>query len=238
MKKIRKIKVIGVGGIGSYLIEPLARYLNHSDDNCEITLIDGDSYEERNRERQRFSVLANKAKQTVTQYKNDFPKIHFRFKEEYVTDENVVTTVREGDTVFLCVDNHATRKLVSDRCGELDNVTLISGGNDLTDGNVVCYLRKDGKDATRSLTDLHPRIADPQDTNPGEAIRSRSGCQQQTADSPQLLFTNLAIASMMLNCYRKCEQEKVNFHQVYVDIETLKSRPSPEVQIEVHCDNF
>jgi len=32
------------------------------------------------------------------------------------------------DLVLLAVDNHATRKLVSDHCARLDNVCLISGG--------------------------------------------------------------------------------------------------------------
>lgn len=229
MKKTRKIKVIGAGGIGCYLIEPLSRYLSYSEDNCEITIIDGDSYEERNRERQQFANCRNKAEETVSRHKLEFPKIHFRSKNEYITDDNVVTNVREGDVVFLCVDNHATRKTVSERCSELDDVTLISGGNDYTDGNVICYLRKNGEDSTKSLTDLYPKIANPEDKNPGDlADAHRLGCQIEAQQSPQLLFANLAIASMMLNCYRKCEQEKVNFHQVYVDIDTLCSRPSPD----------
>lgn len=229
MTKTRKIKVVGVGGIGCYLIEPLSRYLSYSEDNCEITLIDGDSYEEKNRDRQRFSSFLNKAESTAGQLKTDFPKIHFRSKNEYITEENVVTNIREGDTVFLCVDNHATRKIVSNRCGELDNVTLINGGNDYTDGNVICYIRKDGKDITKSLTDLHPKIANPEDENPGKSDYQNSSCQREAPQQPQLLFTNLAIASMMLNCYRKCEQGKFNYHQVYVDIDSLRSRPSPEI---------
>jgi len=229
MEKIRKIKVIGVGGIGCYLIEPLSRYLSYTEDLCEITIIDGDSYEEVNRERQRFSNCKNKAEETVSRYKDEFPKIHFRSKKEYLKDDNVISSIRENDIVFMCVDNHATRKLVSDRCGELDNVTLISGGNDYTDGNIICYIRKDGQDLTKSLTDLHPKISQPQDKNPGELREiENAGCEREAQQQPQLLFTNLSIASMMLNCYRKCEQEKVNFHQVYIDIETLRARPSPE----------
>lgn len=229
MQPIQKIKIIGAGGIGCYLIEPLARYLSYSDKRSEITVIDGDKYEERNRERQQFSECRNKAEETVDRHKKDFPKIHFRAKSEYITEDNVITSIREGDTVFLCVDNHATRKLVSERCSELDDVTLISGGNDYTDGNVICYIRKDGEDVTKSPIDLHPKIANPEDKNPGDfSDAERQGCQQQAQQQPQLLFMNLAIASMMLNCYRKYEQDKVNFHQVYVDIETLRTRPSPD----------
>lgn len=229
MKNTRKIKVIGAGGIGGHLIEPLARYLSYGDDSIEITVIDGDKFEDRNRERQRFVACENKATHTVAQMKEHFPKIHFRAKGEYLTKDNVITSIREGDVVFLCVDNHATRKLVSDRCEELDNVTLISGGNDYTDGNVIVYRREDGEELSRPPTRLYSKIADPEDKNPGEQTdEDRRGCQQEAQANPQLLFANLAIASTMLNCYYACEQGKVNFEQVYVDILTQRSRPAPD----------
>lgn len=229
MKKTRKIKVIGAGGIGGHLVEPLSRYLSYSEDTCEITVIDGDKFEERNKERQRFTELGNKADHTVAKLKEEFPKIHFRSKGEYLTDDNIISTIREGDVVFMCVDNHSTRKLVSDRCQELDNVTLISGGNDYTDGNVIIYIRENGKNVTKSLTDLYDKIANPQDKNPGKLTdQERMGCQQEAQTNPQLLFTNLAVASHMLNCYYSVEQGKVNFEQVYLDIVTHRSRPTPD----------
>lgn len=221
----RKIKVIGAGGIGGYLIEPLARYLSYSGDHCEITVIDGDKYEEKNKERQRFTALENKAEHTVKLLKEHFPKIHFKAKGEFLTEDNVISSIRENDVVFLCVDNHATRKLVSDRCGELDNVTLLSGGNDETTGDVLCYLRKDGVDLTWPPTAISSKIANPEDENPGKVNVERQGCEQQLNLTPQLLFTNLAIASMMLNCYRKYEKGQLQSDIVYVDIETLKTRP-------------
>ena len=234
MKKTRKIKVIGAGGIGGHLIEPLARYLSYSEDNSEITIVDGDKFEDRNKERQRFKQCENKAEHTVKMMKEEFPKIHFRAKAEYVTDANIVTTIREGDTVLLCVDNHATRKLVSDRCEELDNVTLISGGNDYTDGNVIVYLRENGEDKTKPPTKLYPKIAKPEDKNPGQLTDAeRMGCQREAQTNPQLLFANLAIASTMLNCYYAHEQGQVNFEQVYVDILSQRSRPAPEREIVV-----
>lgn len=232
MKKTRKIKVIGAGGIGGHLIEPLARYLSYTEDACEVTVIDGDKFEDRNKERQRFSVCENKADHTAAKMKEEFPKVHFRSKGEYVTDDNVITTIREGDVVFLCVDNHATRKLVSDRCEELDDVTLISGGNDYTDGNVIVYRREGGEDVGRPPTALYPKIAKPEDKNPGALTDAeRQGCQQEATTNPQLLFTNLAIASTMLNCYYAVEQGKAKFEQVYVDILTQRSRAVPEPSV-------
>lgn len=229
MKKTRKIKVIGSGGIGGHLIEPLARFLSYTEDNCEVTVIDGDKFEERNKERQRFTSCENKADHTVAQLKEQFPKVHLRAKGEYVTEDNVITTVREGDVVFLCVDNHATRKLISDRCEELDNVTLISGGNDYTDGNVILYRRQNGKDIGKPPTKLYSKIAQPEDKNPGVLTdEERLGCQREAQTNPQLLFTNLAIASTMLNCYYAAEQGKAQFEQVYVDILSQRSRPTPD----------
>lgn len=223
-KETRKIKVIGSGGIGGHLLEPLSRYLSYVDDYCEVTVIDGDDYEERNRERQRFSDLGNKAEETVGILKGAFSKVHFRAKGEFVTEDNIIMMIREGDVVFMCVDNHATRKLVSERCSELDDVLLISGGNNYTDGDVIIYQRKNGKDITPPLHKL-PEIANPKDKNPGEFTdEERQGCQQEAQANPQLLFMNLDIASSMLNCYYAYEQGRLNFNRVYSDILTQARR--------------
>jgi molybdopterin/thiamine biosynthesis adenylyltransferase len=229
-----KIKVIGLGGIGTYLVEPLARYLSHQEGTAELTLIDGDAYEEKNRQRQRFSKLENKASVSAEILKEEFPKLHFRSKPQYVTEDNVISLIREGDLVFLCVDNHATRKLVSDRCAELRDVTLISGGNDYTDGNVIYYKRQNGQNITKSPTTLYPKIAKPEDKNPGdEPQENREGCQEMAESSPQLLFANLAVASCMLNVFYAHENQKADFEQVYVDIVSQRSRPVPEKVIKI-----
>jgi molybdopterin/thiamine biosynthesis adenylyltransferase len=228
MSKTRKIKVVGAGGIGGHLIEPLCRYLNCTEDSIEITVFDGDKFEERNRSRQRFNSCDNKADHTVARLREEFPRIHFRSKGEYLTEDNIILSIRDGDVVFACVDNHATRKLISDRCDELNNVVLISGGNDYTDGNVIVYIRENGKALTKSPSTLHPKIALPEDKNPGNFTDiERQGCQREAETNPQLLFMNLAIASAMCNCYYAYEQKKVHFEQVYVDILTQKMRPSP-----------
>jgi len=227
-----KVKVIGLGGIGSYLVEPLARYLSFGQNEVTMTLIDGDKYEEKNRNRQQFGKFDNKAAVTADELTPKFPKIHFRSKKSYITDDNVIDLIREGDLVFLCVDNHATRKLVSDRCEELENVTLISGGNDYTDGNVIYYRRVNGKNVSESPTSLHDKIKNPTDVNPGTtAISSGEGCEAQVENNPQLLFMNLAIASCMCNVYYSHEQNKAKFNQVFVDIRTHSSRATPEPEI-------
>lgn len=230
--KTSRFKIIGLGGIGSWLVEPLCRYLNHTDDVIEVTLVDGDKYEDKNKNRQQFDRLDNKAVVTAESIRKQFPKMLVKAVGEYVTDDNVISLVREGDVVFLGVDNHATRKTISDRCRELDNVTLISGGNDYTDGNVIYYCRKGGKDVTKAPTTLYKKIANPEDKNPGLVSSEKQGCEAEANQNPQLLFTNLAIASCMCNVYYAHTQGKANFEQVYLDIVTQRSRPAPDIFVQ------
>lgn len=227
--EIRKVKIVGCGGIGSHLAEPLSRYLCYTKDRIEVTLIDGDKYEERNKERQQFTQFGNKAQVMAIELRKKFPEILFKVYSEYLTEDNIIFAIREKDEIFLCVDNHQTRKLVSKRCEELDDVLLISGSNEYTDGDVCVYAKKNGmnaKENNRPLTEIAPEINEPNDVNPGE---KNDGCAVITNTSPQLLFMNLTIAAIMCNCYYAFKQEKVNFERVCVDIITQSSRAKPEL---------
>lgn len=194
-----KIKVIGCGGIGSWLVDPLCTLLNFSSiPSVEVSLIDGDIYEERNRERQNFGEIGPKASVTANRLRERFPRLMFWDHPVYLTDANIITHVREGDIVAVCVDNHKTRKLISERAEELENITVVSGGNELTDGNVLLYVRRDGENVTLPLANkYHPELLNPGDKNPGD--EKEKGCQVMAAVEPQLVATNFAAASHMLN---------------------------------------
>ena len=215
------IKVIGIGGIGCALLPHLARYLQASREAARLTLVDGDAFEARNGDRQVFSELGNKAKVKATEMARQFEDLSFRAMPEFVTPENVGRIIRSGDVVFLGVDNHKTRRLVSDHCGGLADVTLISGGNDYTDGNVQVFLRCGGRDVTLPLTRFHPEIANPQDRAPHEM-----SCEELSQEGvPQLLFTNLAVASAMLNTFYAWRMGKLQYGEVYLDILEGKANP-------------
>lgn len=215
-----KVKVIGIGGIGTCLLPVLVRFLNFSSSGAEILLIDGDRFEEKNRERQCFDRLGNKAEVTAERLQQQHSRVPLRARPEYVTGSNVVRLVREGDVVFLCVDNHATRKLVSDRCEELDNVVLISGSNELTDGSVQVYVRRDGQDVTLPLaSDFHPEVQYPKDANPAEL-----GCEEQLESEPQLLFTNNWVAAIMLSSFYTWRQGGLKYDELYCDLLTGNCR--------------
>lgn len=209
------IKIIGAGGIGTALIFPLARYLNYSGEkNIKLTIIDGDSFEAKNQDRQTFNDYGNKAEITARSIRQDFPQLDVESCNEYVTPSSIDYLIAENDIVFLCVDNHKTRKLVSDCCCDLKNVVLISGGNKLTDGNMQIHIRKGGKNITVPVAnDLHPEIENPKDRRPDEI-----SCDEQVESAPQIIFMNLTIAVLMLNAYYAYKNHTITYDEAYADI--------------------
>ncbi len=216
-----EIKAIGIGGIGCALLPFLCRYLQYSRERARLTLIDGDSFERANAPRQAFARLGNKAEVKARELAQEFETLSLRAAPEYVTAANVSRLLNEGDVVFLMVDNHASRHLVDEHAATLGDLTLISGGNDFEDGNVQVYLRRDGGDLTPSLGRYHPEIARPQDRHPAEL-----SCEElMAAGAPQLLFTNLMVAALMLNAFYALRQDPLAYCEVYLDIRQNISRP-------------
>lgn len=196
-------KVIGLGGVGGPIARGLAVFLAASGQPVRLVLIDGDQFEPSNASRMIFGACGNKAEVVRSELLPRFKDSTLELDaiEEFVTPENIDRLISEDDFVMLAVDNHATRKLVSDHCSKLKNVCLISGGNDGVEngmrgtfGNVQVYLRRNGEDITFSLTAMHPEIASPQDKNPAD-----KSCTDLIKSVPQILFTNLTVASAMLN---------------------------------------
>ncbi len=217
------IKVVGLGGIGTCLLQILDKFLEHAvslKDTIKVFLIDGDMYIEKNSARQFFASLGNKAHVCAESFNERSRRVVYEGIAEYVTSDNMYEFIREGDVVFLCVDNHATRKLVSDRAEELADVVVISGGNELVDGNVQIFTRKDSCNITLPLTnEFHPEIFHPQDLHPEDA-----GCEEAVEESPQIIITNNAVASAMLNAFYAHLQGLLHYDEVYVDILTNNSR--------------
>lgn len=238
MAKPLKVKVIGTGGIGLCLLPTLCRFLNYNGEkypSVEVSLIDGDSFEEKNRERQEFIEVGPKASMTAVEYRSKFPRLMFWDHPVYVSDHNVIQLIRENDVVLLCVDNHKTRKLISDRAEELKNVTVISGGNDWTDGNVLAHIRRNSQNLTPPLASkFHPEILNPTDENPADVEQKEEGCAELAVSAPQLLITNNYVAANMLavlyNVIDEEQSQRVlenpqSFAEVYCDLAVLKSVP-------------
>ncbi len=214
------IVIIGLGGIGSILCERLARYLTYSaESGTSLLLVDGDMYEAKNFDRQDFTRMGNKAEVKAADLQMQFSRLHVTSFPAFVNETTLSQVIKEGDIVFMCVDNHKTRMLVSNYSKALTNVTLISGGNDLIDGNVQLYIRKDGKDLTPDLCSYHPEIANPDDKLPEEM-----SCEELAESEPQLYFTNLGVATIMCWAfYNAVVKEQYEKSEIYFDITQMTS---------------
>lgn len=193
-----RVTIVGIGGIGSHLADWIARYLNHAHPQATLTLVDGDRFEDRNAERQSFDRPGNKAEVVATMLSRRYPAIRVEAVTEYLTPENAAWVFPEGEVVLAAVDNHKTRKLVSDEAATRQDATVIAGGNDADGyGTVLVYARRDGRDVTPPLTQDFPEIAAPTERAPWEM-----SCEElAAAGSPQVLFANLTAAVAIANAY-------------------------------------
>jgi hypothetical protein len=218
-----RLKIVGLGGIGCIVLEYLAIFLRSLMLPVRLVLIDGDKFEVRNSERMSFQALGNKAEvkaADTTEMLDDSP-VEVAAVAEYVTADNVGRLILPGDYVFLCVDNHVTRRLVSEHCQTLADATLLSGGNDGVEppsrlgtyGNVQVAIRRQGRDLTAAITRYHPEIFRAQGELPGGP-----NCGQLAVATPQILFANLAVASAMLSTFFVCICGRLTYQELQFDI--------------------
>ncbi|HUB82744.1 MAG TPA: ThiF family adenylyltransferase [Bryobacteraceae bacterium] len=220
----RSVKIVGSGGgIGTPLTRAVVQFLAFGYPSCKVFLVDGDAYEERNRTRVLFDAPGNKAvvqSQQLSEVLGGVPAIVPI--PRYLTPRNAHRLIEERDVVFLCVDNHASRKAVADsvRRRQLSDIVLISGGNDGVEkgrqgtfGNVMVYIRQNGRDVTNPLTRFHAEIAKPHDKRPDQL-----GCGELAHSAPQLLLTNLAVAAAMLNPFYGWLSGQLDYEELFLDI--------------------
>lgn len=229
-----RILVVGLGGIGGALLQPLALFLHSLQMFVRLVLVDGDAYEPSNKSRQAFHDLGNKAEVKAAEISNLLgpTDVTVVAVAEYLNSKNIQQIVQPGDYVLLCVDNHESRKLVSGHCQTLPSSTLISGGNEGYDppnergtyGNVLIALRRDGNNATVPITHYHPEIAQADGKMPDEL-----GCGQLVQSTPQILFTNFAVASAMLGAFFSTACGQLSYQEVKLDI--LQARMLPQFPI-------
>jgi hypothetical protein len=220
--------VIGVGGVGGIVLRNLVSFLRHHGHPAVVCVVDGDSFEERNRDRQFFSRLGPKAEVLAEELSADYGDgVSIIPVPRYLTPQRARSLIGEGDVVFCTPDNHATRRAVSARCGRLQDVALFSGGNDGVEdgrtgacGNVQIHLRAHGRNVTNAITTFHPEIAKPADRLP-----TQRGCGELASSAPQLLFANLAVASSLLGAFYAWRQGRLEYEEAYFDLLTGRCVP-------------
>jgi len=226
-----RIKLVGLGGVGCIVLTYLAIFLKSLRLPVRLVLIDGDQFEPGNAYRMDFSELGNKAqvKAAETVHMLGESDVTVVAVPEFLGKENLQRLICPGDHVLLCVDNHATRRLLSEHCQSLSDVVLISGGNDGvappaqrgTYGNVQIAIRRENRECTVPITRYHPEIGGATGKLPDE-----QECGEMVASTPQILFTNLAVASAMLNTLFAYSCGRLGHQEVQFDI--LEARMLPQ----------
>ncbi len=239
LAQYRHVKVVGCGGIGSSLLPDLLRFINYTlkDTISEVGLVDGKQVKERNLERQGFDGAAVGLPKTDAlrdKYETEFIDLLIESNPVYITDDNIASTIQNGSIVFLGVDNNKTRKMISQYCrDELDDVILISGGNEMTDGNAQLFVKTNGvvmSGNPDALEERHPDITEPTDKHPDEMT-----CEELEAAEPQIVFTNRTVATLMLNMFSTIFRERKlpYYDEVWFDtktnqVKTVQAEPAPE----------
>lgn len=217
---MNNITIVGLGGIGSILANVISRFEDFKEGSKDttITLIDGDSYEAKNKERQDFiSSGRNKAETKSVELESKFRNLKFKVIPNFITENNVYNFIKDGDIVFLCVDNHKTRKIIDDATYNFNDITIISGGNELVNGSVQIYVKRGGKNLTPTLSDYHPEIEFANDKLPTEL-----SCEERYNSEPQLLFTNLTAATCMTWAYFNLLEKRIDYSNIYFDISKME----------------
>ena len=238
MTSERRFILVGAGGIGTWLAAGLVRLLEWKFPGSALIIVDGDTFEEKNKERQDFIKLGNKAVVKAAELVPQFPNTTIIPLAKWVVDDNFAGVVddespkitasqliREGDVVFAVVDNFAARKIIFDAATKLNNIDVFTGGND-DDlfGSIYHYQKRDGVEITAHPAEYHPEYDNPPDKNPGEL-----SCQDraQIEGGTQLLATNMAVASFILGRVQKTivSNQSPEETEIFFDLGLGKSEP-------------
>lgn len=230
----RRFVVVGAGGVGGWLLAALTKMLEYRAPGSTLVIVDGDTFEPKNLERQAFMIAGNKAEARAAELQ---PPLQNTFvlplPSWVVADDHVAVgdntdgissyvavsdVVRENDVVFAVVDNFATRKLIFDAAAQRDNIDVFTGGNDDNlFGSVQHYARRNGVDVLEHPAFRHPEYENPKDRNPGDL-----SCQERAEleGGTQLIATNMAVAAFLLGRVQKVliDGEPDHEAEIYFDL--------------------
>ncbi|MCK8061135.1 MULTISPECIES: HesA/MoeB/ThiF family protein [unclassified Fusibacter] len=110
--------IIGCGGLGGYVIEMLARF-----GIGNLTLVDGDVFNESNLNRQLLSTMQTlgKSKAFTASERVEVinPEIMVKVVATYVDQENVLDIIKGHDLIIDALDSNEIRQIVIDACRTL-----------------------------------------------------------------------------------------------------------------------
>lgn len=195
--------VIGAGGVGTWLVPQLIRLSD------QVTILDGDKYEEKNLDRQFFKrefIGKNKAEALSRIYNQD-RQIPF-IPEYFYQGMNIEFT--SEDILFCCADNHPCRRAVLAVCDQC-NCRAILGANEYIDAEAYWY-ESSFRDTINDPRKIYPVIMSDRTGDP----LGPQGCTGEAAQAaPQLVLANNWASTFMLHLYWFHTKQRKDIEKAY-----------------------
>lgn len=211
MGKYTAVIIVGAGGIGSALFQDLCRFLRH---DIDIHLMDGDSVEGKNIQRQHFSkkdLGRNKAEALAEKATSALGLDRVYYHPHYLTaPDQLQRMARPYYRVVLvgAVDNHPARRVMEawvkatsaaepDQAlaneADMDSVYYVDCANEEARGEVVSVL------AAPEIHGSFRSELDPAVLTDDQGDPTKASCNQQLdAGNVQVLYTNRKAAIIAL----------------------------------------
>lgn len=216
---------VGAGGTGGDFIKEFAKELLFHPDSC-LLMIDGDKVEEKNRERQPFSMMdlqQNKAVVLRDGLFADYPELNgrlFAFPNYIETVEDlekaIESTKLSGMEICLlgCVDNNRARQVLHMYYAMQESVIYVDSGNEFDYGQVVTAVKKDGKQLSPTAGHYFHEML----TDAGPSA-SELSCGNMNVATPQHQITNLTAADILFSiCIKLLEENVIHGGITYFDV--------------------
>jgi len=216
LNKPAKVILLGAGGTGGHVAPHLYRLLHTLDRHTKVIICDGDIVEEKNLVRQNFIATdlgKNKAQVLAERYATAFGLEVF-YIPEFIEDEDRLTQLVRPDTfkngqyshqtteglsiLIGCVDNNRSRQLCHNVFKSADNIIYIDSGNGEYTGQIVCGIRRNGRNYYKPIGDVYPDVLLETDKFPTEL-----SCAEAAVSAPQSIAANImagtAVVSYLYN---------------------------------------
>jgi len=214
------IIVIGCGGTGGFVAEGLARMLPQATD---LVLIDMDTVEERNLNRQSFTAT------DIGLFKSAALAKRLAGKYQHPVQYSVLP-VGAGDLprgiVVGCVDNGPARQAIAEHLH--DGQWWVDSGNGPNFGQVLVGNSKTKKLRPSFIADLCCRLPFPTIQQPAilaQAPRQRS-CAEAVATDDQSPTINQAMGALVLEIVRRILEGTCPWMQLYLDLDAGTLTPT------------
>jgi hypothetical protein len=199
---IKRLHLIGCGGTGSWLAEPLVKLLTYHNnvDLRQICLYDGDVYEESNLTRQLFpaSYLGqNKAVVTKSRLVTSGVAIAIEVYGEYINEDLMLHYLNRhwepgADLVVVAIDNeHGRHDIINALTKYNGDFICLLPGNEFRTATAIWFGKNNGE-----IYPLHPFDFADNYANPSD--KPRGNCAYEVISSPQLINANFASALLCL----------------------------------------